>query len=122
MFLFGGKKAIKNRRFQPDNFASINSSPINPSAILKPTAIIVRMVNNVITGRDDSCSARVTAAIRIDVNRKLNPNIIFFFKKGVITFRNLVLPSTSPVSKARIRKNGRADEISCVVQFKTPLI
>jgi hypothetical protein len=106
----------------PGNFASINSLPINPSAMLKPTAIIVNIVNNAITGTDDSRNAKVTAAIRIDVNRKLNPNIIFFFKKGVVTLRNLVLPSTSPVSKARIRKNGRADEITCIVQFKTPLI
>ena len=95
---------------QPGNFASINSLPINPSAILKPTAIIVNMVNNAITDTDDSGSVKAVTAIRIDVNRKLNPNTIFFFKKGVVTLRNLVLPSTSPVSKARISEKGRADE------------
>jgi hypothetical protein len=106
----------------PGNFASINSLPINPSVMLKPTAIIVSTVNNAITGTDDNRNAKATAAIRIDVNRKLNPNINFFFKKGVVSFRNLVLPSTSPVSKARIRKNGRADETTWIVQCKLPLI
>ena len=110
------------RKNQPGNFASINSLPINPSATLNPTAIIVNMVNNAITGTDDNRNVKATAAIRIDVNRKLNPNIIFFFRKGVVTLRNLVLPSTSPVSKARIRENERADEITRIVQFKIPLI
>ena len=94
----------------PGNFASSNSSPINPNAILKPTAIIVNMVNNAITDTDDSGSVKAAVAIRIDVNMKLKPNIIFFFKKGVVTLRNLVLPSISPVSKARISEKGRADE------------
>jgi len=66
-------------------------------------------VNNASTGTDDSRNAKTTAAIRIDVNRKAQPEYKFsFFKKGVVTFRNLVLPSTSPVSKARIRKNGKS--------------
>ena len=122
LFLVRSKRTGMIRKNQPGNFASINSSPINPSATLNPTAIIVNTVNNAITGTDDSRNAKATAAIRIDVNRKLSPNIIFFFKKGVVTFRNLVLPSTSPVSKARIRKNGRADEITCIEQYKTLLI
>jgi hypothetical protein len=122
LFLVRSKRTGMIRKNQPGNFASINSLPINPSATLNPTAIIVNTVNNAITGMDDSRNAKATAAIRIDVNRKLSPNIIFFFKKGVVTFRNLVLPSTSPVSKARIRKNGRADEITCIEQYKTLLI
>ena len=122
LFLIRTNCAGMVRKNQPGNFASINSSPINPNAILKPTAIIVNMVNNAITGTDDNRNVKATAAIRIDVNRKLNPNIIFFFRKGVVTLRNLVLPSTSPVSNARIRENGRTDEITCIVQFKTPLI
>jgi hypothetical protein len=122
LFLTRTKRADMIRKNQPGNFASINSSPINPSTILNPTAIIVNTVNNAITGTDDNRNAKATAAIRIDVNRKLKPNIIFFFKKGVVSFRNLVLPSTSPVSKARIRKNGRADEITWIVQCKLPLI
>ena len=93
----------------PGNFASINSPPINPNAILKPTAIIVNMVNNAIIDNDDRGSVKAAAAIRIDVNRKLNPNMIFFFKKGVVILRNRVLPSTSPVSRARISEKGRAD-------------
>ena len=110
LFLVRTKRAGMIRKNQPGNFASINSSPINPSATLNPTAIIDNTVNNAITGMDDRRNAKATAAIRIDVNRKLSPNIIFFFKKGVVTLRNLVLPSTSPVSKARISEKGRADE------------
>ena len=122
LFLVRSKLTGMIRKNQPGNFASINLLPIKPSTILKPTAIIVNTVNNAITGMDNSRNAKATVAIRIDVIRKLSPNIIFFFKKGVATFRNLVLPSTSPVSKARIRKNGRADEITCIVQCKLSLI
>ena len=46
----------------------------------------------------------------MDVIKKIKPIIIFFFKKGVVTFLNLVLPSSNPVKKDKTTKNGRKNE------------
>ena len=100
---------------QPGNFASASLPPMKPNETVQPAAIIVRIVKYSNIGVTGKCSVNAKAARAMDVMKKIKPIIIFFFKKGVVTFLNLVFPSSSPVKKDKTTKNGRKNDITCIV-------
>ena len=103
------------KKNQPGNFASVSLPPIKPNETVQTAAIIVRIVKYSNVGVEGNCSVKAKAARAMDVIKKIKPIIIFFFKNGVVTFLNLVFPSSSPVKKDKTTKNGRENDITFMV-------
>ena len=99
----------------PGNFASAILPPMNPSKTVHPAAITARRVKYSRVGVNGNCSVRARVARAIEETKKIRPMIIFFVRNGVVTFLNLVFPSSSPVKKDKTTKNGRENDITFIV-------
>ena len=111
----GTKRAGMIRKNQPGNFASASLPPIKPNKTVQPEAIIVRRVKYSNIGVEGNCFVKAKAARAMDMIKKIKPIIIFFFKRGVVTFLNLILPSSNPVKKDKTTQNGRKNDSTFIV-------